>query len=135
MSKGDHHKSQMAKRNSLLMAVLLLLFSCSSSAHSYSGTIGFTDSPYYRTCTGINPENNMVAAVPESLYKGGKGCRTKYQITCIDSTADACVSSKPITVTVSGVCDACPTFVLSKEVYIAIANIDAKSVKVSYKRA
>ncbi|CAN1825329.1 hypothetical protein LINPERHAP1_LOCUS31135, partial [Linum perenne] len=77
------------------------------------------------------------AVVADSIYQKGKGCGSKYKITCVDTSEYSCISKIPITVTVVDSCqpegnEKCPTFLISEKVFASMADIDRGIVKVTY---
>ncbi|CAN1185064.1 Putative EG45-like domain containing protein 1 [Linum perenne] len=77
----------------------------------------------------------MIAAAKPTLFRNGKSCGQVFEVTC---TGAAAQGAKPVRVTVIDSCsptkkESCPSFVLSKEAFAAIANPDAGLITISFK--
>ncbi|CAN1185065.1 Putative EG45-like domain containing protein 1 [Linum perenne] len=98
----------------------------------------------------------MIAAAKPTLFRNGKSCGQVFEVTCTGAAAQddqqtqtetrrsssepsPCKKgAKPVRVTVIDSCsptkkESCPSFVLSKEAFAAIANPDAGLITISFK--
>ncbi|CAN0860194.1 EG45-like domain containing protein [Linum grandiflorum] len=127
-----------------------------------TGTASFSDPPYTPSACleDKEPKNVMIAAANPELFRNGKACGQVFQVTCTgagpgsddhqqsltmkkgrspppEPSSPCKKGGKPVAVTVIDSCsptkkDPCPTLVLSKEAFAAIANPDAGLITISF---
>ncbi|CAI0376401.1 unnamed protein product [Linum tenue] len=117
---------------SLICALLLADFAAADP-----GTAGFFVPRSAATaCPGRKGLGKLVAAADILVFRGGKACGQRFEVTC---TGAGCKKGKKVVVEIVDTCSPttnrpCQTLTLSRAAFAAIANPNAGVVSVNFKQ-